>query len=90
MAMRLAFGPWAIDPQARRLSRDDAAVPISDRWMGVLLRLIASPGEIISKDDLIAAGWPDVAVADNSLEQAVSGLRRLLGAACIETMPGNH
>jgi tetratricopeptide (TPR) repeat protein len=33
----------------------------------------------VSKDALIAAAWRDVAVGDNSLEQAISGLRRLLG-----------
>src|SRR5439155_1358728 len=45
-----------------------------------------------SKDDLLQAGWKDVAVGDNSLEQAISSLRRFLGAhpsgvAYIETVP---
>ena len=45
----------------------------------------AKPGQILTKDSLIEAAWRDVAVTDNSLEQAVSGLRRLLGAEYIET-----
>ena len=33
----------------------------------------------MSKDDLITAAWQDVAVADNSIEQAISSLRKTLG-----------
>src|SRR5205823_10177162 len=52
---------------------------------------VARAGQIIPKDDLLQAGWKDVAVGDNSLEQAISSLRRLLGAhpsgvAYIETV----
>jgi len=67
-------------------------VAISERQLDVLLLLVAHAGQIISKDDLLQAGWKDVAVGDNSLEQAISSLRRLLGAhpggaAYIETVP---
>ena len=36
-------------------------------------------GSEVSKDALIEAAWGDVAVTDNSLEQAISRLRRVLG-----------
>ncbi len=67
-------------------------VQISDRQLDVLLLLVARAGQIVAKDDLIQAGWKDVAVGDNSLEQVISSLRRLLGAqaprvAFIETVP---
>jgi tetratricopeptide (TPR) repeat protein len=51
------------------------------------LALVARAGQIVSKDDLLQAGWKDVAVGDNSLEQAISSLRRLIGATFIETVP---
>ena len=65
---------------------------MSERQLDVLLRLLAQPGQIVAKDDLIAAAWKDVAVADNSLEQAISALRRTLGSppsggTFIETVP---
>lgn len=65
---------------------------MSDRQLEVLLLLVARAGQIVAKDDLLQAGWKDVAVGDNSLEQAISSLRRLLGAhapgvAYIETAP---
>jgi DNA-binding winged helix-turn-helix (wHTH) protein len=50
-----------------------------DRHVGVLLELLAHAGTILSKDALIAAVWRDVAVTDNSLEQAISALRRAIG-----------
>jgi DNA-binding winged helix-turn-helix (wHTH) protein/Flp pilus assembly protein TadD len=67
-------------------------VAISERQLDVLFLLVARAGQIVTKDDLLQAGWQDVAVGDNSLEQAISSLRRLLGAhpsgvAYIETVP---
>jgi DNA-binding winged helix-turn-helix (wHTH) protein len=87
-----AFEPFVLDPDRRRLTRDGEPVAISERQLDVLLRLVAQAGQVVAKDDLIAAGWKDVAVADNSLEQAISALRRVLGArpdgtAYIETIP---
>lgn len=51
--------------------------------------LVAKAGEVVPKDHLIQAVWGDVAVSDNSLEQAISILRRTLdpdgGQRYIET-----
>jgi DNA-binding winged helix-turn-helix (wHTH) protein len=82
-----AFGSFELDAVKRRLRRDGAAVGINDRHFEVLARLVAVPASVITKDALIAAAWPDVAVTDNSLEQAISALRRLLGEPWIETVP---
>jgi DNA-binding winged helix-turn-helix (wHTH) protein len=82
-----AFGSFELDSVKRRLLRHGEAVGISDRHFEVLLRLLAEPGSVISKDALIEAAWPDVAVTDNSLEQAISTLRRMLGEPWIETVP---
>ena len=65
---------------------------MSDRQLDVLMLLVERAGQIVSKDDLIEAGWKDVAVGDNSLEQAISSLRRQLAVhaadvAFIETVP---
>lgn len=79
------FDDFAFDLVTRRLTRGGAAVPLSDRHVDVLLCLLAHPGEVIAKDALVQAAWPDVAVTDNSVEQAVSVLRRL--PVAIETVP---
>ena len=84
---RFAFEPFELDPTRRRLTASGEPVAISERQLDVLLLLVARAGQIVSKDDLLQVGWKDVAVGDNSLEQAISGLRRLLGARHIETVP---
>lgn len=58
----------------------------------MLAALVERANVIVPKDDLVSAAWDDVAVSDNSVEQAVSSLRRALGAAAdgapyIETVP---
>jgi DNA-binding winged helix-turn-helix (wHTH) protein len=73
------FANFELDGRARQLRRNGERVALSDRYLGVLLHLAAHAGEVISKDDLVTAGWGDTAVGDNSLEQAISALRRALG-----------
>src|SRR4051794_32243929 len=60
-------------------------VPLSDRHLDVLLCLVAHPHEVVGKETLVQAAWADVAVTDNSLEQAISMLRRV--PVAIETVP---
>ncbi len=92
MSVRFTFASFELDPERRRLSCAGEPVAISDRHLDVLTLLVARAGQIVAKNDLVEAGWRDVAVTDNSLEQAISALRRVLsvvpdGAAFIETVP---
>ncbi|MEO7192434.1 MAG: winged helix-turn-helix domain-containing protein [Vicinamibacterales bacterium] len=87
-----AFGPFRVDASARRLTRDEVRIPVADRPLSVLIHLLERAGAVETKDAIIAAAWNDVAVTDNSLEQAVSTLRRLLGdrpdgGPYLETVP---
>lgn len=74
-----AFDDFLVDTAARRLTRAGATVALPDRHLGVLIELVSHPRTVLSKDALIERVWCDVAVTDNSLEQAISALRRLLG-----------
>jgi DNA-binding winged helix-turn-helix (wHTH) protein/Tfp pilus assembly protein PilF len=87
-----SFGNFVVDADTRRVTREGEILQVPDRHVGVLLELLARHGSIVSKDALIEAVWQDVAVTDNSLEQAVSALRRTLGAGpdgqlYIQTVP---
>ena len=88
----LAFGPFLLDERSRTLRRDGLPVPVTHRLLRVLHYLASQRGMPVSKDTLVAACWGDVAVTDNSVEQAVSRLRRVLGThsdsrSYIETVP---
>ena len=68
-------------------------VPLGARALDVLGVLLARPGEIVSKDELIAAVWPGRIVEDSNLPTQVSALRRVLDAgrsqrSCIQTVSG--
>ncbi len=77
--MTYRFGPFTLDPSAYRLVRDGEIIPLSPKIIDLLLYLVARPSSLVSKDELFKALWPDVAVTDNALTQAVSELRQALG-----------
>ena len=73
------FGPFTLDTGAYRLLRDNVAVPVSPKIIDLLLYLVGRPSALVGKEELFRALWPDVAVTDNALTQAVSELRQALG-----------
>src|SRR3990172_7158787 len=73
------FGPFAVDAVSYRLLRDGEVIPLSPKIIDLLLYLVAGQSALVPKDELFAALWPDVAVTDNALTQAVSELRQALG-----------
>ena len=76
-----AFGPFQLDTANRQLTRQGAVLQVSPRQFDLLHLLVARAGTLLSKDALIDAAWQGVAVTDNSVEQAISSLRRLLAEA---------
>ena len=79
MASSYRFGPFTVDAASYRLLRGSEIVPLSPKIIDLLLYLAARQSALVSKDELFAALWPDVAVTDNALTQAVSELRQALG-----------
>jgi len=73
------FGPFELHPDRRRLTRDGSSVWLPDRQLDVLLTLVARAGHIVPKDTLVDEAWHGVAVTDNSIVQAIRGLRVALG-----------
>jgi TolB-like protein len=68
-------------------------VPIGSRALYVLRVLIAAEGELVSKDEIMAAVWPGTVVEDNNLTVQISTLRRILDqgradGSCIQTVAG--
>ena len=73
------FGPFTVESGAYRLVRDGRPIPVSPKIIDLLLYLVGRPSTLVSKEELFRALWPDVAVTDNALTQAVSELRQALG-----------
>lgn len=73
------FGPFTVESKAYRLLRSGVVVQASPKVIDLLLYLVARPSALVTKEELFSALWPDVAVTDNALTQAVSELRQALG-----------
>ena len=75
----LSFGAFRFDLRDRTLSRDDTEVALPPRALVVLEHLLDRPREIVPKEDLLAAAWPDSVVSEQSLSEAIRVLRQALG-----------
>ncbi|HSX71216.1 MAG TPA: response regulator [Pseudomonas sp.] len=64
-------------------------VRLGSRAFALLEVLLAAPNRLVTKDELIAAIWPDTVVEENNLQVQVSTLRRVLqlDSRLLETVP---
>jgi transcriptional activator of cad operon len=76
---RLRIGTWCVNPASGEISRNGQTARLEARTMRLLLCLAERRGEVVSIDDLLSQVWPDVTVTQDSVYQAVTSLRRLLG-----------
>jgi DNA-binding winged helix-turn-helix (wHTH) protein len=74
-----SFGPFRVIPYARLLERGGSPVVVGSRAFDLLCLLISRPGEVVSKDELMAKAWPNVTVEDSNLRFHICRLRRVLG-----------
>lgn len=84
------FDEFEVDPSKRAFLRNGAPVLISPKAFEVLLYLVANPGRVVSKEELLKAVWPDSFVEESNLAQHVSWLRKGLAdkANYVVTVPG--
>jgi TolB-like protein/DNA-binding winged helix-turn-helix (wHTH) protein len=75
----LRIGDWRLDPQLGQLSRGAQVEKLEARTLRLLQYLASRPGETVSIDDLLDQVWSGVVVTQDSVYQAVTALRRLLG-----------
>lgn len=86
------LGEWRVDPAAGELTDDARVVRLRPKVMELLVSLAARPGEVIAKQELLDAVWPDVVVAETSLSVTLAQLRKALGddparPSFVETIP---
>lgn len=87
----LSFSSFRLDLRGGRLLRGDQAIPLRPKTWAVLMYLVERPGVLVSKDELLDAVWPDVAVTPDTLTKSIGELREALGddsrsPRCIETV----
>jgi TolB-like protein/DNA-binding winged helix-turn-helix (wHTH) protein/Flp pilus assembly protein TadD len=89
------FGEFRLDAGQRLLTlkADGRALPLVSRAFDTLLYLVEHAGELIAKDVLLKAIWPDTVVEENNLNQSIAAIRKALGERAgehkyIVTIPG--
>lgn len=73
------FGPFRLETANQRLYRGEAAIPLRPKSFAVLEYLVARPGRLVKKHELLDAVWPETAVVDVVLKVCVQELREALG-----------
>jgi len=74
------FDGFEFDLKRGELHRPEGgAIALRPKAEALLRHLLAAPGRLFSRDDLIAAVWPSAVVTDDSLVQCVGELRHALG-----------
>jgi len=77
MATILKFGPTRLDTDAEILFRGSEPTVLGQRAIALLRLLIERAGAPVSKDALIEAAWPGLAIEDSNLTVQIAALRRV-------------
>jgi TolB-like protein/DNA-binding winged helix-turn-helix (wHTH) protein len=76
----LAFAGYFLDTRTRRLiGPDGRPLDLSSRAFETLYVLASHPHELLDKQRLMQAVWPNSVVEENNLNQQISVLRKVLG-----------
>ncbi len=87
------FDDWTLNLQSGELERGGSRTRLQEHPLQVLASLLDSPGEVVTREQLIARLWPNTVVDfDTGLNTAVRKLRAALGDTAdtpryIETVP---
>jgi DNA-binding winged helix-turn-helix (wHTH) protein len=89
---RLAFEGFCLDLATEQLLCGDEVVALTPKAFTVLRRLVEDGGQVVTKQELLRAGWAKTHVSDGVLKVSILEIRRALGddpaaPRFIETVP---
>jgi len=73
------FGPYHLDLTRSILTRNGDTISLGAKAIEVLAMLVTNAGELVEKDELLRAVWPDTFVEEANLSQNIFVLRKALG-----------
>ncbi len=76
--MQYRFGDYELDEGRMELHRDHQPIDLQPKALQLLVHLVRHRDRVISKEELLAAIWPDAVVTESSLTRAVSLARDAL------------
>lgn len=75
------MGEWLVKPLANKLICDTGDTRVEPKVMDLLVYLAARQGDVVTRNELLAAVWERVVVNEEALTRTISELRRALGDA---------
>jgi DNA-binding winged helix-turn-helix (wHTH) protein/predicted ATPase len=75
----IRFGPYVFEPHNAQLRRGTRVLPLTRKACQVLQYLVTHPGQLVTKDALFAAVWPETVVSEGVLTNCIAELRQALG-----------
>ena len=86
------WGHWRFEPSEARLLRDGVVVPLAAKTLDLLHTLLKRSPRLVTKEEILAAVWPDAAVEEGNIAFHVAALRKVLDEeddpSTIETVRG--
>lgn len=73
------FGPFRLDHRDARLWCGTEVRRLTPKAFATLELLVARAGQLVSKDEILSAIWPDVTVSEAALATCIREIRRSLG-----------
>lgn len=70
------FGPYRLDANKRQLWRDGESVHLPAKAMELLILLVERSGEVLPKEEVMQAIWPDSFVEDANISQNIFVIRK--------------
>lgn len=79
----LIFDTFRFNSQSRELLRvgnegPPTAIPLGSRTADLLLLFLQRPGDLVTKNEIMNAVWPNAAMEESNLTVQISALRRAL------------
>ena len=72
------IGHLTLQPH-RQLMADETPVPLGRKALELLSVLAEAEGDLVTKDELMAAVWPNVTIEENAVQVHIAALRKALG-----------
>ncbi len=90
----IRFGSFEVDLRAGELRRNGATIKVQEQPFRVLMLLLEHPGEVVTREELRQAIWPNTAFGtfDEGIDAAIYKLRSAIGDSAehprfVETLP---
>jgi predicted ATPase len=78
---QITFGPFRLETLPGRLWRGDQVIPLRPRSLAMLRYLVAHPGRLVTKAEVLQQVWAGTHVSDSVLRASVREIRAALGDA---------